>query len=86
MYPTTRSIAGGALMTCSDCGQAISMNKICKISLQSATDMLKHMSAHNSSRAIATASRVIAAEPETILPIEPAPVLSEPTAFSQIPN
>jgi hypothetical protein len=86
MYTTTRSIAGRTLMTCSDCGHAISMNKICQTPLQSAADMLKHMSAHNSSRAIATASRVIAAEPETILPIEPAPVLSEPTAFSQIPN
>jgi len=29
------------------------MNKICKTPLQSATDMLKHMAAHNASRAFA---------------------------------
>ena len=86
MYTTTRSIAGNTLMTCSDCGHAISMNKICGTPLQSATDMLKHMSAHNSSRAFATAGRAIGPEPEAILPIEPAPVLPEPTAFSQLPN
>jgi hypothetical protein len=40
-------------MVCSDCGDAISMNKICKTPLQSATDMLKHMAAHNASRAFA---------------------------------
>jgi hypothetical protein len=51
MYTTTRRIAGGTFMVCSDCGDAISMNKICKTPLQSATDMLKHMAAHNASRA-----------------------------------
>ena len=40
-------------MVCSDCGDSISMNKICKTPLQSATDMLKHMAAHNASRAFA---------------------------------
>jgi hypothetical protein len=40
-------------MVCSDCGDAISMNKICKTPLQSATDMLKHMAVHNASRAFA---------------------------------
>jgi hypothetical protein len=53
MYTTTRRIAGGTFMVCSDCGDAISMNKICKTPLQSATDMLKHMAAHNASRAFA---------------------------------
>ncbi len=73
-------------MTCSDCGHAISMNKICETPLQSATDMLKHMSAHNSSRAFAPAGRVIAPEPEIIPSIEPALVLPEPTGFSQLPT
>ncbi len=53
MYTTTRSIVGGTLMTCNDCGHAISMNAICETPLQSATDMLKHMAAHNASRAFA---------------------------------
>jgi hypothetical protein len=53
MYTTTRRIAGGTFMVCSDCGDAMSMNKICKTPLQSATDMLKHMAAHNASRAFA---------------------------------
>jgi hypothetical protein len=53
MYTTTRRIAGGTFMVCSDCGDAISMNKICKTPLQSATDMLKHMAVHNASRAFA---------------------------------
>jgi hypothetical protein len=53
MYITTRNIAGGTFMTCNDCGDAISMNKMCKTPLQSATDMLKHMAVHNASRAFA---------------------------------
>jgi hypothetical protein len=53
MYTTTRRIAGGTYMVCSDCGDAISMNKICNTPLQSATDMLKHMAVHNASRAFA---------------------------------
>jgi hypothetical protein len=40
-------------MVCSDCGDAVSMNTICKTPLQSATDMLKHMAVHNASRAFA---------------------------------
>jgi hypothetical protein len=40
-------------MVCSDCGDAISMNKICENPIQSATDMLKHMAVHNASRAFA---------------------------------
>jgi hypothetical protein len=53
MYTTTRRIAGGTFMVCSDCGDAISMNKICENPIQSATDMLKHMAVHNASRAFA---------------------------------
>jgi len=53
MYTTTRRIAGGTFMVCSDCGDAVSMNTICKTPLQSATDMLKHMAVHNASRAFA---------------------------------
>jgi hypothetical protein len=53
MYTTTRSIAGGTLTTCNDCGHTISMNKICENPLQSATDMRKHIAAHNASRAFA---------------------------------
>lgn len=53
MYTTNRSIAGGTLMACNDCGHVISMNKICEKPLQSATDMLKHLAPHNASRAFA---------------------------------
>ena len=49
MYTTTRNIAGGTFMTCNDCGHAISMNKICDQPIQSATEILKHMAAHNAS-------------------------------------
>jgi hypothetical protein len=34
-------------MTCKDCGHAISMNKICDQPIQSATEILKHLAAHN---------------------------------------
>jgi hypothetical protein len=65
MYITTRRIAGGTFMVCSDCGDAISMNKICTTPLQSATDMLKHMAAHNASRAFAAVVEHVAQpEPE----------------------
>ena len=40
-------------MTCKDCGQAISMNKMCEKPIQTATDILKHMAARNASRAFA---------------------------------
>ncbi|MFY9844944.1 MAG: hypothetical protein WCD02_10390 [Terriglobales bacterium] len=51
------------------------MNKICEKPLQSATDILKHMAAHNSSRAFATVGRVIQPEPE-VVPVMNSPVLS----------
>jgi hypothetical protein len=54
MYKTSRNNAGGiTLMICNDCGHAVSLNKLCEKPLQSATDMLKHMAAHNASRAFA---------------------------------
>jgi hypothetical protein len=52
-------------MVCSDCGDAIGMNKICENPIQSATDMLKHMAAHNASRAFAV---VRATQPESVPP------------------
>ena len=58
MYITTRNPDGGTLITCKDCGHAVTMNKTCERPLQSATDMLKHMAAHNASRAFAPAPRV----------------------------
>jgi len=77
MYTTTRNIAGGIFMTCSDCGEAISMNKLCEAPLQSATNMLKHMAGHNASRAFAVANRpeleaIALIEPTTSLDITPA--------------
>ena len=51
-------------MTCNDCGDAISMNEICKTPLQSATGMLKHMAVHNASRAFAAAEILKKPEPE----------------------
>ena len=36
-----------------ECGQAVSMNKMCERPLQSATDILKHMATHSASRAFA---------------------------------
>jgi hypothetical protein len=57
---------GGTFMVCSDCGDTISMNKMCKTPLQSATDMLKHMAVHNTSRTFSSAhGRVTQPEPET---------------------
>ena len=76
MYTTTRNIAGGTLMTCKDCGHAISMNKICEKPLQAATDMLKHMAAHNASRAFAAGGRVIRPEPGAVPSNELVPALS----------
>jgi RNA polymerase-binding transcription factor DksA len=51
MYTTTRNIAGGTFMTCKDCGDAISMNKLCENPIQSATNMLKHIAQHSASKA-----------------------------------
>ena len=68
MYKTTRNIAGDTFMICKDCGHEISMNKICERPIQSATDILKHMAAHNASRAFAVAAGVMGPEPEQAIP------------------
>jgi hypothetical protein len=47
MYVRTRTIAAGTSMICKDCGHENSVNKICEKPIQAATDMLKHMAAHN---------------------------------------
>ena len=77
MYKKTRNVAGNIFMTCNDCGHAISMNKICERPIQAATDMLKHMAAHNSSRAFAVVESVVRPESESILTVEPVPALPE---------
>jgi hypothetical protein len=77
MYIRTRTIAGDTSMICKDCGHAISVNKICERPIQSATNMLKHMAAHNASRAFAVAESVI--QPEA----EPARELSAALSVSQ---
>jgi hypothetical protein len=79
MYITTRRIAGGTggtFMVCDDCGDAISINKVCENPIQSATDMLKHMAAHNASRAFAAVEHVPQQEPDTAPSSEPAPSIS----------
>jgi hypothetical protein len=73
MYIRTRNIAGGTQMKCKDCGHEISMNKMCERPIQAATDMLKHMAAHNASRAFAVAASVMEPEPEVIVTVEPLP-------------
>ena len=85
MYTTTRNMAGGTLMTCTDCGHAVSMNKICERPIQSATDMLKHMAANNASRAFATAGRVIRPELEAVPSIESAPAIAVPVDRTEPP-
>ena len=85
MYITTRNMAGDTLMTCKDCGHAVSMNKICEKPLQSATDMLKHMAAHNASRAFAAVGRVIRTEPEAITSSESAPGIAVPVDRTEPP-
>jgi hypothetical protein len=88
MYTTTRNIAGGTLMTCKDCGHAISMNKICEKPIQSATDILKHMAAHNASRAFAAVGRVMQPEREAVPASElppPALGISGPVDRSELP-
>ena len=64
-------------MKCKDCGHEISMNKMCERPIQAATDMLKHMAAHNASRAFAVAASFVEPEPEAIVTVEPFPALPE---------
>jgi hypothetical protein len=75
MYATTRNMAGDTFMTCNDCGHAISMNKLCEIPIQSATDMLKHMATHSASRAFTAVGRIIRPKPESVSVIELASTL-----------
>lgn len=64
-------------MVCDDCGDAISMNKVCENPIQSATDMLKHMAVHNPSHAFApVVEHVTQPEPEADPFSELIPVLS----------
>ena len=63
-------------MICKDCGHTISVNKICERPIQTATDMLKHMAAHNASRAFAAVESVIPPEPEAIYSDELSSALS----------
>ena len=65
-------------MRCKDCGHEISINKMCERPIQAATDMLKHMAAHNASRAFAVAESVMGQQPEAILTVEPLPPLAMP--------
>ncbi|SRR6266849_1708447 len=83
MYTTTRKMAGVTLMTCKECGHAISMNKICEKPIQSATDMLKHMAAHNASRAFAPVGRVIPPEPEAVPLVELSRALGVPASVDR---
>src|SRR6266571_2671846 len=69
MYIRIRTIAGGTHMRCKDCGHEISINKMCERPIQAATDMLKHMAAHNASRAFASVAPVIRPEVEAV-PLE----------------
>jgi hypothetical protein len=84
MYIRVRSIAGGTHMRCKDCGHEISMNKVCERPIQAATDMLKHMAAHNASRAFAVAASALGPEPENILAVEPLPALALPWIASAL--
>jgi len=80
-------------MICKNCGHAISVNKICERPIQAATDMLKHMAAHNASRAFAAIESVVRPEPEAIPAVDPIPTLpavpwiaSSPESPDQITN
>jgi hypothetical protein len=80
MYKTTRNNTDGTtLMICNDCGHAVSLNKLCEKPLQSATDMLKHMAAHNASRAFAPFEPVRQPKPEVITTSELPIAFTEPT-------
>jgi hypothetical protein len=78
MYKTTRKMAGGTLMICKDCGHSLSMNRICEKPIQSATNMLKHMAAHNASRAFAQVESVIRPERGVVPILELARALGVP--------
>ena len=83
MYKTTRSIAGETLMRCKDCGHEISMNKMCERPIQAATDMLKHIAAHNALRAITAVENAMQTE---LSPTLSASQQQETASGSQLPN
>ena len=83
MYITTRNVAGGTFITCKDCGNEISMNKMCEKPLQSATDMLKHMAAHNVST-VAAVEQLRRREPEAVPTSELALALGIPAAVDRV--
>ena len=83
MYITTRSIAGSTLMTCGDCGHAISMNKICEKPIHGAVEMLKHMAAHNASNAFASVGIVMRPEPRS-MPAEVASLYPLPALLAGV--
>jgi hypothetical protein len=78
MYSKTRTTTSGTSMTCKDCGHEIAMNKMCERPIQSATDMLKHMAAHDASRAFAMAANVMGPQPKDILAVGPLPGFAIP--------
>jgi hypothetical protein len=86
MYIRTRNMAGGISMICKNCGHAISVNKICERPIQAATDMLKHMAAHNASRAFAVAESVIQPEPEPARELSLALSVSQQQWIASIPQ
>ena len=76
-------------MICKNCGHAISVNKICERPIQAATDMLKHMAAHNAARAFSTVESVMRPELEGILAVEPLlalPAVPWTASSPQLPN
>lgn len=69
-------------MTCKDCGQEISMNQICEKPIQAATDMLKHMAAHNASRAFTAVERIMRPEPIPASELAPALAAVDPQSIA----
>jgi hypothetical protein len=65
-------------MICKNCGHEVSMNKMCERPIQAATDMLKHMAAHNASRAFVAVESVIGPEPKPAISRELSTALSVP--------
>jgi uncharacterized protein YccT (UPF0319 family) len=78
-------------MTCKDRGHAISMKQICEKPIQAATDMLKHMAAHNASHAFAAVEKAMQTELDIVPSDKLSPTLSasqqqEIASGSQLPN
>jgi hypothetical protein len=63
MYTTIRHLTGSTIMTCSECGHAMHMNQICERPIHVATQMLKHLAAHNVAHCFATKLRNMAPDP-----------------------